>query len=235
MNLLAVDTSSGQGSLALARDDGWCAVVPLTAEWKSTTLHAELACLLERHGLTSRDLDGYAVANGPGAFTGLRIGLAAVKALAEVHAKRIVTISTLEAVAEAGRELLPASFSGDLAALLDARRGQIFGALFRVEGPVLHQLIGDCVCPLRAFLERVRAIGGADVRFCSTELDSFAVEIRAAGWSDQALLAVSPNLAGTLARIGIERLKQGRGLAAAAAEANYVRPSDAEIFWKGSC
>jgi len=154
MNLLAVDTSSGQGSLALARDDGWCAVVPLTAEWKSTTLHAELARLLERHGLTSRDLDGYAVANGPGAFTGLRIGLAAVKALAEVHAKRIVTISTLEAVAEAGRELLPASFSGDLAALLDARRGQIFGALFRVEGPVLHQLIGDCVCPLRAFLER---------------------------------------------------------------------------------
>ena len=235
MNLLAVDTSSGQGSLALARDDGWCEVVPLTAEWKSTTLHAELACLLERHGLTSRDLDGYAVANGPGAFTGLRIGLAAVKALAEVHAKRIVTISTLQVVAAAGKELLPASFSGELAALLDARRGQVFGALFRVEGPVLHQLIGDCVCPLRAFLERVRATGGADVRFCSTELDSFAVEIRSAGWSDQALLAVSPNLAGTLARIGIERLKQGRGLAAAAAEANYVRPSDAEIFWKGSC
>ena len=235
MNLLAVDTSSGQGSLALARDDGWCEVVPLTAEWKSTTLHAELARLLERHGLTSRDLDGYAVANGPGAFTGLRIGLAAVKALAEVHAKRIVTISTLQVVAAAGKELLPASFSGELAALLDARRGQVFGALFRVEGPVLHQLIGDCVCPLRAFLERVRATGGADVRFCSTELDSFAVEIRSAGWSDQALLAVSPNLAGTLARIGIERLKQGRGLAAAAAEANYVRPSDAEIFWKGSC
>ena len=235
MNLLAVDTSSGQGSLALARDDGWCEVVPLTAEWKSTTLHAELARLLERHGLTSRDLDGYAVANGPGAFTGLRIGLAAVKALAEVHAKRIVTISTLQVVAAAGKELLPASFSGELAALLDARRGQVFGALFRVEGPVLHQLIGDCVCPLRAFLERVRATGGADVRFCSTELDSFAVEIRSAGWSDQALLAVSPNLAGTLARIGTERLKQGRGLAAAAAEANYVRPSDAEIFWKGSC
>lgn len=235
MNLLAVDTSSGQGSLALARDDGWCEVVPLTAEWKSTTLHAELARLLERHGLTSRELDGYAVAHGPGAFTGLRIGLAAVKALAEVHAKRIVTISTLEVVAAAGRELLPASFCGELAALLDARRGQVFGALFRAEGQKLHPLIGDCVCSLRAFLERVRATGGAEVRFCSTDLDSFAAEIRTAGWSEPSFLAVSPNLAGTLARLGIERLQQGRGLAAAAAEANYVRPSDAEIFWKGSC
>ena len=233
MNLLAVDTSSGQGSLALARDDGRCEVVALTAEWKSTTLHAELARLLERHRLTSRDLDGYAVANGPGAFTGLRIGLAAVKALAEVHAKRIVTISTLKVVAAAGKELLPASFSGELAALQDARRGQVFGALFRVEGQMFHQLIGDCVCSLPAFLERVRSAGCVDLRFCSTDLDSFAAEIRTAGWSDRALLAVSPNLAGTLARIGIERLKQGRGLEAAAAEANYVRPSDAEIFWKG--
>src|SRR3990172_1829154 len=112
MNLLAVDTSSGPGSLALARDDGWCEMISLPGEWKSTTLHAEIARLLDRHSLKSRDLDGYAVANGPGTFTGLRIGLTAVKALAEVHGKPIVTISTLEVLAAAARSTLPASFMG---------------------------------------------------------------------------------------------------------------------------
>ena len=53
------------------------------------------------------------------------------------------------------------------------------------------------------------------------------------GWSETSRLAITPNMAGTLARIGIERLKQGTGLSANAAEANYVRPSDAELFWKG--
>ena len=49
MTLLAVDTCTRQGSLALAREDGWSEVVALSAEWKSTTLHAELASLLERN------------------------------------------------------------------------------------------------------------------------------------------------------------------------------------------
>lgn len=233
MNLLAVDTSSGQGSLALARDDGWCAVASLPGEWKSTTLHAEIARLLGRHGLKSRNLDGYAVANGPGTFTGLRIGLTAVKALAEVHGKPIITVSTLEVLAATGRDTLSAQFSGGLAALLDARRGQIFGALFRTEGSALLPVIPDCVCPLKIFLERVRAASCKELRFCARELGMFADEISQAGWNELSHVAVSPDLAGTLARMGIERLKQGMGLTAEAAEANYVRPSDAELFWKG--
>jgi tRNA threonylcarbamoyladenosine biosynthesis protein TsaB len=239
MNLLAVDTSSGQagqanqGSLALAREGGECEMVFLPGEWKSTTLHSEIAALLGLHGLRTSDLDGYAVANGPGTFTGLRIGLAAVKALAEVHRKRIVAISTLELLAAAGRDALPASFAGGLAALLDARRGQIFGALFRVEGFNLQAVIPDCVCALKAFLERVRAADCTDVRFCATEPNRFADEITQAGWNETSCLKVDSNLAGTLARIGIERLQQGMGVAPEAAAANYVRASDAELFWKG--
>jgi len=241
MNVLAVDTSSGQGSLALGRDDGWCEVVALTAEWKSTTLHTELVRLLARCGLKSGDIDGYAVASGPGTFTGLRIGLTAVKAFAEVHGKPIVPVSTLECLAVAGRNLLPDSFSGELAALLDARRGQIFGALFRIEGQDLRPVISDCVCSLSSFLERVDdALRGTlrnaqctDVRFCATEMELFSNQIGISGWTQAAILAVPPILAGTLVRIGIERLKNGQVQSAAAAEANYVRPSDAEIFWKG--
>ena len=237
MIVLAVDTSSEQGSLALARDDGWCETVALPGEWKSATLHAGMVRLLGRVDLKSGVLDGYAVANGPGTFTGLRIGLTAVKALAEVHGKPIVTISTLEVLAAAGRETLPTSFAGEIAALIDARRGQIFGALFRIEsgaeGATLGPVIPDCVCPLKTFLARVRAADGGDVRVCATEWILFSNELTAAGWKETSRLTVAPMLAGTLARMGIERLKQGLGLTAEAAEANYVRASDAELFWKG--
>ena len=235
MMLLAVDTSSGnagQGSLALARDDGWCEAISLPGEWKSATLHRAIAALLDRHGLKTSHLDGYAVANGPGTFTGLRIGLTAVKALAELHSKPMVTISTLEVMATAARNTLPATFAGSLAVLFDARRGQIFGALFRSATPGLVPVIPDCVCSLKQFLDRVRA-ACSELYFCSTELQSFVDDIAAAGWSPASLLAVPPNLAATLARMGIDRLRQGGGVAPEAAEANYVRRSDAELFWKG--
>jgi tRNA threonylcarbamoyladenosine biosynthesis protein TsaB len=233
MKLLAVDTCSGGGSLALARDDGWCEMLSLTGEWKSATLHSEMASLLDAQHLRTRDLDGYAVTNGPGTFTGLRIGLTAMKALAEVHRKPIVTISTLEVLAASARDTLPTSFSGGLAAILDARRGQIFGALFRTRGLVLKPVIADCVCSLKKFLESVRGAGYGELRFCATDLAPYAGEIRGAGWDESTHLSVSRSLAGTLARMGLTRLQQGQGRDAAAAEANYVRPSDAEIFWKG--
>lgn len=233
MNLLAVDTCSGPGSLALARDDGWCEMISLSGEWKSTTLHGEIVRLLEGQGLRSRDLDGYAVTNGPGTFTGLRIGLTAVKALAEVHSKPIVTISTLEVLAACARDTLPPSYAGTLASLLDARRGQIFGALFRPKEAVLAPVLADRVCSLKVFLESVRQTGYEEVRFCAVDFNPFVGEIRAAGWNDATHLVVSPRLAGTLARMGLARIRLGQGLAAAAAKANYVRASDAEIFWKG--
>ena len=233
MIALAVDTSSGQGSLALAQEDAWCDVVELPAEWKSTTLHGQITRLLEQRGLRSREISGYAVANGPGPFTGLRVGLTAVKGLAEAHAKRVLTVSTLELLATAARAQLPSSYSGVLAALLDARRGQVFGALFAAEGEDLRPLGEETVGSLSSFLERAKAGGPALVRFCATEREPFVPEIVQAGWSESFLLRVLPTLAGTLAQLGLRRLKQGQGVPAAQVDANYVRPSDAELFWKG--
>jgi tRNA threonylcarbamoyl adenosine modification protein YeaZ len=233
MIVLAVDTSSGQGSLALANDDAWCDVVELSPEWKSTTLHDEIARLLEQRGLHSRDVGGYAVANGPGAFTGLRVGLTAVKGLAEVHGKPVVPLSTLMILAASAREHLPASFSGVLAPALDARRGQVFATLFAVEEEAMRPLCEESVGSARSFLERVRVNAPAVVRFCATERELLVREIVAAGWSESFLLSVPPALAGTLARIGLRRLKEGQGIPAAQVDASYVRPSDAELFWKG--
>src|ERR1035437_2871903 len=129
MLLLAVDTSGKQGSIALARcgAGGNCArveieiveVVPLSGGTFSAQLVPQIAALLEKHGYSKSDLGGFAVASGPGSFTGLRVGLAAIKALAEVLQKPIVAISLLEAVAWSS------AAHGRALAALDAGRGQV--------------------------------------------------------------------------------------------------------------
>src|SRR5829696_5004035 len=92
--ILAVDTCLGQGSIALARSTATekfllLEQVELAAEWTSTALHVEIAALLSRHQLTTVAIDAYAVTNGPGSFTAIRVGTVAVKGLAEVHRKPI--------------------------------------------------------------------------------------------------------------------------------------------------
>ena len=108
MLLLAVDTSGKQGSIALARcgPGDTCElieVVPLTGGTFSAQLVPQIAALLSQHGFGKHDLDAFAVASGPGSFTGLRVGLAAIKALAEILQKPIAAVSLLEAVAAAGQ------------------------------------------------------------------------------------------------------------------------------------
>src|SRR5271155_971368 len=127
MLLLAIDTSGKNGSLALARAaSGQSAraidvleVVVLAGGAFSAQLVPQLVVTLEKYGHGNHDLGAFAVATGPGSFTGLRVGLAAVKALAEVLQKPIAAVSLLEAAASAGRS------SGHVIAALDAGRGEI--------------------------------------------------------------------------------------------------------------
>ena len=115
MLLLAVDTSGKNGSIALARvtpgqsEIEVLEVVPLAGGAFSAQLVPQIAALLEKHGHSKSDLGGFAVVSGPGSFTGLRVGLAAIKALAEVLQKPIVAVSLLEAVACEWRNSRPGS------------------------------------------------------------------------------------------------------------------------------
>src|SRR5512132_3890951 len=110
MILLAIDTSGKEGSIALtraregsARGDGSEAnpelleEVPLEGGTFSAQLVPQISALLAKHGLSKHDVGAFAVASGPGSFTGLRVGLAAIKALAEILQKPMVAISRLEA------------------------------------------------------------------------------------------------------------------------------------------
>lgn len=141
MKTLALETSAKSVSVAVTEDGRVLASsyqnIGLT---HSVTLMPLLDGMLQNAGLALSDMDLLAVAAGPGSFTGLRIGVSALKGLAWAEDKPCCGVSTLEAMAQNGR-----LFEGTVICAMDARRSQVYNALFRCEGGQLTRL-----CPDRA-------------------------------------------------------------------------------------
>src|ERR1700674_3870338 len=134
MLILAIDTSTRAGSIALLRDREVLAEIAAREETPySARLFRDLELLQSRAQFRIDQIDVFAVACGPGSFTGLRVGLTAVKAWAEVHGKPIAAISGLEAIAAESLIGVATNASNPhfITPFLDARRGQIFGAIYR--------------------------------------------------------------------------------------------------------
>src|SRR3981081_4692282 len=142
MLLLATDTSGRHGSIAFARaeeddqasdtiglhDIEILEVVALSGGTFSAQLVPQIAALLAKHGFNKTDIGGFAVASGPGSFTGVRVGLAAIKALAEVLQKPIAAVSLLEAV------VVASGSQGRVTAVMDAGRGEVYAGEYDVQG-----------------------------------------------------------------------------------------------------
>jgi len=136
MLVLALDTTTRAGSLALARDGALIeALVGDPLRPHAERLPVDIMRLLQRHGLTPPDVDVFAVAIGPGSFTGLRIGIAAIQGLAFASNRPVIGVSALEAVAHAvlgGGSVWPLSRVG---VWMDAQRDEVFSAVYdRVGG-----------------------------------------------------------------------------------------------------
>ena len=124
MLTLAVDTTADYGSIALANERGSFDEILLHApQGFSHVLFGEIEALLGRNGLALNDIELFAGASGPGSFTGVRVGLSAVKGLAEVMEKRVAAVSNLRALAEFGTADVRAT-------VIDAHRGEIYGAVY---------------------------------------------------------------------------------------------------------
>ena len=131
MLILALDTTTRAGSVAVARDDTVIAVI----EGDRTRSHgerlpAEVEQALTRAKIRAGELDLLAVASGPGAFTGLRIGLAAIQGLAMVLEIDVVGVSALDALAFSIWPQLPSPRETLLVAWMDAQRGEVFSATY---------------------------------------------------------------------------------------------------------
>ena len=122
--ILAVDTTTEHGSLALVRDGELLEESLLHAPGSfSPVLYEELERILQRHAVKLADVDCFAAASGPGTFTGVRVALACVMGLAEAIGRPAVAVSNLQAVARFGAARLRG-------VALDARRGDIYGAVY---------------------------------------------------------------------------------------------------------
>src|SRR6185436_15312148 len=131
MRVIALDTTTRAGSVALVADGR---VIDERAGDASRShaerLPAEIVALADAHHLALSDIDLYAVASGPGSFTGLRIGIATMQGLAFVHGRRIVAIPALDALAHIGSADAPPGTL--IAAWMDAHRHEVFAAVYRV-------------------------------------------------------------------------------------------------------
>lgn len=218
--ILALDTTSEFGSLALAEGDRIVEEVLLhSPDGFAHILFDHLGRLLKRHGWRLEDVDCLAAAAGPGAFTGVRVGLAAAKGLAEAVGKPMVAVSNLQAVASFGTAALRA-------AVLDARRGEIYGAVY---GAGLDLICPEVVMKFPAWLE---TLPEGELEFLSTDFSPFRPALAGTRWATVPVREAPRALAGAIARIAARRFLCGQAQDPAAVDALYVRRSDAELSWK---
>jgi tRNA threonylcarbamoyladenosine biosynthesis protein TsaB len=229
MFLLAADTSGKQGSIALAECGAGesCVVletVPLAGGAFSAQLVAQIALLLEKHRHTKNDLDAFAVASGPGSFTGLRVGLAAVKALGEALQKPIAAVSVLEAIAWSGKS------RGRILAALDAGRGDVYVGDYELHPAI--RLHSDRLLSREEFLAEAESAGEIQ-KTIVTPNAVLAEALRAASEMTQsAVEQIDYPGSGVIARLGWQHLQRGETVRPEDLDANYIRRSDAEIFSK---
>ena len=221
MLILAADTSGKQGSIALAHglSNGECdviEVVPLAGGTFSAQLVPQIATLLSKQGFQKQDIDVFAVASGPGSFTGLRVGLAAIKGLAEVLGKPIATVSMLEVVASA------AGMQGRVLAVLDAGRGEAYAGQYEVSAD-RATMIDE-----RLIQQEVLATSGGNLTLV-TQDKGIAETLRAKGVT---VVEIGIQRSDAIARLGWKKILAGETISPEALEANYIRRSDAEIFSK---
>jgi tRNA threonylcarbamoyladenosine biosynthesis protein TsaB len=230
--LLAIDTSEARGSVAVLRD--WEALATKahdTGEDYSGWLLGGVGGALAAAGKRLEEVDVLAVSTGPGSFTGLRVGLTTVKAWAEVYGKPVVGVSRLEAMSR-----LLERRSGVRAAFYDAQRGQLFGGLYRALYGRIARVGEEMVIAPGTFLEEADKEGGRE-RISWISLDPELVT-SLDGWKRRQELGdtmqqCQPELAVAIGRVAEGRARQGLFTDSMELDANYVRRSDAEIFWKG--
>jgi tRNA threonylcarbamoyladenosine biosynthesis protein TsaB len=221
MLLLAADTSGQNGSIALAEaTDGQSRVrivevLSLDGRAFSAQLVPQISRLLQKHGRSKDQLSAFAVVTGPGSFTGIRVGLAAIKAFAEALRKPVVAISLLEAIARVAKP------HSRVLAVLDAGRTDVYVGDYEVDSSdrAVVRMQSERLLSRDEFLAEAHGTPSQTVvtpdSLLAAGLQSAGVEVQLVDYPDSSVIA----------QFGWERLQRKETVRAEDLDANYVRHS----------
>lgn len=154
VKILAIETSTLTGSVALLENDSLIGEITLSVSAQhSESLLPAIDQLLSQARVKSAEIDLYAVAVGPGSFTGLRIGIAAAQGLSLAHQKPLVGVSTLRGLA-----MNAIFYSGIIVPVLNAFRGEVYFGLYRARDGIPFEIEADQVLPLEEFHRRMDSL-----------------------------------------------------------------------------
>jgi len=233
MLIVALDTTTRPGSCAVARDGAVvCEASGDSSREQASRLPAEIVAILTRAGAAIGDVGAFAVATGPGSFTGLRIGIASMQGLAFAQGKPLIGVSALDALAHIAGRLLPAgdppgtdawTLRARVATWVDAWRGEVYAATYR-EGQLLEP---PCVARPIDLLE---AMGPGPTLFVGDGASAYRHLIVAARGAEARVAdPASPPLAGTIARLAAAVYAEGQRPEPHAIQPIYVRRPDAVL------
>jgi tRNA threonylcarbamoyladenosine biosynthesis protein TsaB len=227
MRVLALDTTTTAGSVAIVDDEN--VVVERrgdSARSLAERLPIDVLSALEASGLVLADIDVFAIAVGPGAFTGLRIGIATIQGFAFVTGKLVVPVSALTALAEAAEVAAGAR----VGAWMDAHRRDVYSALFQAtERPPfdpgrLIELGPPAVADPASVLAAWEAQGTAPSALIGDGAEVFAGLV-----PSRIRIIAPPALAGIIGRMGVARARAGQAVNPAVVQPLYIRRPDVEI------
>jgi len=250
MLFLVTDTSGKDGIVGLVRAGDAASVdrldvvqeVPLAGGTFSAQLIPQIPVMLHKHKVPKADIDAFIVVSGPGSFTGLRVGLAAIKGLAEILQKPIVPVSLLEALAPYSRmisavhDASPGVTAFRYAVALDAGRGEVYVGQYEISSTKAEktppQPLGES---LFTFDDLAALLESGAAHWISTP-DPVIFDALASRMSDSRRRFVRRNLRrpgiAEIATVGWGKLKAGETVSPDQLEANYIRRSHAQLFCK---
>lgn len=224
MKILALETSTMLGGVAIADEKGLIAETRLNVKsTHSERLMATIDEQLRQSDMALKDIDVFAVASGPGSFTGLRIGLSTAKGLCFATGKPLIMVPTLEAFARS----FPFS-KYPVCVMLDARRGEVYAAVFQWDGGFIKLLDEVSTAPEDLFRDvdsPVILAGEGAVVYRERLL---AVLGERALFAPAEMMVPSP---ANVAMLGLEKALQGEFTDVSSAEPFYIRKSEAEVKW----
>jgi tRNA threonylcarbamoyladenosine biosynthesis protein TsaB len=223
MKILALDTATQSCSVAVTDQGSLTAELTIVkSQTHSKHLMELIHSVLEVAGFRVADLDGLAVTIGPGSFTGLRIGISTIKGLAQALAKPVVGVSTLEALAwQCGQT------SYLICPLLDARKGEVYGATYCFnEGRLIQKTSARAMIP-EAVVEEIKS----PCVFIGTGARLYRQGIAAAAGSLAHFVPESQNMirASSVASLSVPRFEANDTDEIAGLVPHYIRKSDAEL------